>query len=54
MITKTVCLGTTICAFIILLAGCSVFESTETKQIKACAEDVKSGLKEALNKSAAL
>lgn len=35
---------TTILASVALFAGCSVVESTETKQIKACTEDVKSGL----------
>jgi len=29
MITKTVSLGATICAFTVLLAGCSIFESAE-------------------------
>ncbi len=45
MITKkSVCLSAAVCAFTLLLAGCGVVESTEAKQVKACAEDVKLGL----------
>jgi hypothetical protein len=44
MIAKNPYIVTTLFVSLALLAGCSVFESTETKQIKACSEDIKSGL----------
>lgn len=42
MIAKNPYIVTTFFVSLVLLAGCSVFESTETKQIKACSEDIKS------------